>query len=353
MVLSDTRPLIYDLDYSDLVKAVDIYQEPAYRSEQIWQGLYQQLWNSADSFTTLPKEFRERLGRDYSFQYLTPVNIIKSFDNNTIKVLFSLIDDNSIETVLMRYKSRNTLCISSQSGCALGCVFCATGQMGFERNLRSGEIIEQVLYFYRELSRKKTKLTNIVFMGMGEPFQNYSNTMRAIKVLNHSMGLNISPRRFTISTVGLIPGIRRFMHEDSQINLAVSLHSVDNDIRSSLMPINRVYSVDELIHACVEYVQKTKRRISFEWALIKNINDSTQHAQELVEVLKMFILNDSILCHVNLIPLNPNKSYNGESSTQAGVNDFKEVLNRNHIPCTIRVRRGIEIHAGCGQLAAS
>jgi 23S rRNA (adenine2503-C2)-methyltransferase len=218
--------------------------------------------------------------------------------------------------------------------------------MGFRRNLTSGEIIEQVLYYARYLKEKGEAVSNIVLMGMGEPFHNYAATMAAIDRLNDPEGFNFGARRFTISTVGLVPQIRRFTQERRQVNLAVSLHAAEDDLRSTMLPVNRKYPVDELMAACREYVDVTHRRITFEWALIREVNDSVAHARQLVALL------DGLLCHVNVIPLNPTQSYAGQATTRERAQEFKSVLESHGIPCTIRLRRGIDIQAGCGQLAA-
>lgn len=227
----------------------------------------------------------------------------------------------------------------------MGCVFCATGQMGFSRHLSSGEIVEQVLYYARQLKANDEVVTNIVLMGMGEPFHNYDASMSAIDRLNHPQGYNLGARRFTVSTVGLVPQIRRFASEHRQVNLAVSLHAADDELRSSMLPINRKYPLDQLFEACYEYAQLTRRRITFEWALIRDVNDTPEQAKMLAARLK------GLLCHVNVIPLNPTHKYSGQATTQERAQAFKEELEKHNIPCTIRVRRGIDIQAGCGQLA--
>jgi 23S rRNA (adenine2503-C2)-methyltransferase len=270
---------------------------------------------------------------------------LSSRDGKTKKTLFRLPDSQAIEAVLMRYLKRRTLCISTQAGCALGCVFCATGQMGFQRNLSSGEIVEQVLYYARQLRSNGKSVTNVVFMGMGEPFHNYDETISAIESLNHHDGFNLGARRFTISTVGLVPAIRRFMTDNRQVNLAVSLHAADDVLRSSMLPINKKYPLNELLNACREYVDHTKRRISFEWALIQDVNDSPEQAKKLARKVR------GILCHVNVIPLNPTQDYQGKATTRERARRFKDELERFGVPCTIRLRRGIDIQAGCGQLA--
>ena len=286
-----------------------------------------------------------------SLTKLSPISVLRSNDGETVKTLFQLSEKKQIEAVLMRYNNRRTLCISTQAGCAMGCVFCATGQMGFQHSLSSGEIVEQVLYYARELASKNEQVTNIVVMGMGEPFHNYDATMNAIERLNDPKGFNLGARRFTISTVGLVPGIRRFSNEHSQINLAISLHAAEDSLRSQLLPINKKYPLDELFSACLEYVQKTHRRLSFEWALIQGVNDTPEQANQLIQRLRIFRFKGSILCHVNVIPLNPTKKYEGHASTRESALTFQEILENAGIPCTIRLRRGIEIQAGCGQLA--
>ncbi len=337
--------LIYDLDLLELKETLASWGEPGYRAAQIWQGLYQQLWASPDEFTALPRSLRAKLEGSFSFSSLRPSIILESKDGETRKTLFHLPDDRPIEAVLMRYATRRTLCISSQSGCAMGCVFCATGQMGFGRNLTSGEIVAQVLYYARQLQAQGETVSNIVVMGMGEPFHNYEATMAAIDRLNHPEGFNLGARRFTISTVGLVPGIKRFTAERRQVNLAVSLHAADDDLRASLLPVNRRYPLDEVLAACREYVEQTRRRITFEWALIQGVNDTPEQAQKLARRLK------GMLTHVNVIPLNPTTRYPGAPTTRQRADAFQAELERHGIPCSIRLRRGIDIQAGCGQLA--
>jgi 23S rRNA (adenine2503-C2)-methyltransferase len=270
---------------------------------------------------------------------------LHSSDGETVKTLFTTWDSKSVEAVLMKYDQRRTLCISTQAGCAMGCVFCATGQMGFSRSLTSGEIVEQVLYYARMLAAENDHVTNVVVMGMGEPFHNYDNTLAAVDRLNDSRGYNLGARRFTISTVGLVPMIRRFAGEKRQVNLAVSLHAANDELRSSLLPINKKYPLGELIPACREYVDITGRRLTFEWALIQDVNDSPQDARQLINLVR------GMLCHVNVIPLNPTHEYAGKATSQSRASDFAAELEEFGIPCTIRLRRGIDIQAGCGQLA--
>ncbi|MCL4560226.1 MAG: 23S rRNA (adenine(2503)-C(2))-methyltransferase RlmN [Chloroflexi bacterium] len=339
-------PLIYDLSLQQLEKVVAEWGEPAYRARQIWEGIYQHLWSKPEEFTFLPKPLREKLFTWFSFSALAPGMVKSSADRQTIKTLFRLRDGRAIEAVLMLYEHRRTLCISTQAGCAMGCVFCATGQMGFKRNLSSGEIVEQVLYYARQLNLQGEKVSNVVVMGMGEPFHNYQNTLEAIDRLNDAQGFNLGSRRFTISTVGLVPMIRRFAAEKRQINLAVSLHAANDELRSSMLPINRKYPINSLLAACRDYVDQTGRRITFEWALIRNVNDTPEDARQLARLLH------GLLCHVNVIPLNPTNRYSGQATTRERAEAFRQILEEAGIPCTIRLRRGIDIQAGCGQLAS-
>lgn len=336
--------LIHDLSLPDLASLLHSWKEPPYRASQLWKGLYQQFWNVPDNFSQFPIGLRLRLSEEFHFDALQPIMTQESHDKKTVKTLFHLQDGKAIEAVLMEYDRRRTLCISTQVGCAMGCVFCATGQMGFKRHLTSGEIVAQAIYFARLLRDRDEIVTNIVLMGMGEPFHNYDNTMSAIDRLNDTDGYNFGSRRFTISTVGLIPAIQRFTSEKRQVNLAVSLHAADNTLRASMLPIANKYPVDELFAACREYVSYTGRRISFEWALVNGINDTPEQANLLAEQLM------GILCHVNAIPLNPTTGYHGKATTRERAVRFQEILSRRGIPCTIRLRRGIDIQAGCGQL---
>jgi 23S rRNA (adenine2503-C2)-methyltransferase len=344
-------PLVFDLDHSSLTELLKSWEEPAYRASQIWDGLYIGLLDKPEQFTNLPKQLREKIRNNLSLSNLSPGVILQSQDKETTKTLFKLPDGLSVEAVLMRYNRRRTLCISTQAGCAMGCVFCATGQMGFRRNLTGGEIAEQVLYYARLLKAQDEQVTNVVIMGMGEPFHNYDATMQAIDLLNHPQGFNLGARRITISTVGLIPSIKRFTNEKRQVNLAVSLHAADDELRNSLLPINRKYPLDDLMDACHEYIARTNRRITFEWALIRDVNDGEEQAYRLAGRLQRFIRQGASLCHVNVIPLNPTHRFKGKATTRERALAFQAILEKQNIPCTIRLRRGIDIQAGCGQLA--
>ncbi len=361
--------LIYDLDLPALTTLLAQWNEPAYRAKQIWRGLYHHLYHAPDQFTNLPTTLRAKLADELTFPPFTVKTYLDSSDKSTRKTLFQLPDGNLIEAVLMRYgdpadnpqittpapnsenlrgaKNRRTLCISTQAGCAMGCVFCATGQLGFKRNLTSGEIVGQVMYYARMLKEQNETVSNIVFMGMGEPFHNYENTMAAIERLNDADGYRFGARRFTISTVGLVPQIRRFADEGRQVNLAISLHAADDDERLAIMPVNRRYKIDDVIEACKYYTEKTHRRVTFEWALISGVNDTPEVAKRLAARLR------GLLCHVNAIPLNPTAGFDGQATDRQRANLFKQTLEQAGVPCTIRMRRGIDINAGCGQLAGS
>lgn len=344
-------PFVYDLTYQEVEGYFCDLNEPSYRARQFWTGLYQHLWNSPSQFTTFSKTLRGIISEELRFQSLQPVRQITSRDGFTRKDLFNLPDQHAVESVLMSYPLENrpdrfTTCISSQVGCAMGCVFCATGQMGFQRNLSSGEIIAQVLFYARILSEEGRSLTNIVLMGMGEPFHNYQATLAAVRRLNDPQGFNFGARRFTISTVGIVPGIQALAEEDLQVNLAVSLHSVDNQQRSAMMPISKRYPLDELLSACHYFVEKTNRRVTFEWALIRDENDSRDDAKHLASWI------GDLLAHVNIIPLNPTRGYSGQPASLSRAEAFQQVLLDHGLDCTIRQRRGVEIQAGCGQLAS-
>ena len=340
------RTNLYDLNYEELENLLHEAGEPTFRAKQIWKGLYQNLWNDMSEFSNLPISLRNQLLSRYTMGGLTPEKELTSTDGQTQKILYRLDDGLAIETVLMAYNDRNTVCISSQVGCGLGCKFCATGNMGLIRNLSVGEIVEQVIKTAAGLTSRGSKLTNVVFMGMGEPFQNYQAVESAISILNNPEGFGMGLRRFTISTVGLVPGISKFTQQRSQINLAISLHAADDHLRSKIVPINAKYNLAALMEACDLYLETTNRRISIEWALIEGINDTVDQARKLVGLLK------GKLFHVNLIQLNPVGHYDGKPALELSARKFKQIILNAGIPCTIRLRRGIDIQAGCGQLAS-
>ncbi|HFQ93846.1 MAG TPA: 23S rRNA (adenine(2503)-C(2))-methyltransferase RlmN [Anaerolineae bacterium] len=338
---------LYDLNLAELTEFVAGLGEPAYRAKQIWQWLYRRYAADFAEMTNLPRSLRERLAANAALDVGPVIAEQRSSDGRTKKVLFQLADGQQIETVLMRYEKRRTLCISAQAGCAMGCVFCATGQMGFFRHLSVAEIVAQVIHFARELAAEGEHVTNVVFMGMGEPLHNYENTVTAVDRLTDPAGFNLGARKITISTVGLAPAIRRYADEKRQTTLAVSLHAATDAERDKLIPVNRKWPIADIIEACRYYVEKTGRRITFEWALIAHENDTPEQAQALGRLLQ------GMLCHVNLIPLNPTQKYGGQPSSRARVDAFQQELARYGVSSAVRVRRGIDIQAGCGQLKAA
>ena len=340
------KPIIYDLKLNELTNLITESGEPAYRAKQIWQMIYRQLAEDPSDFSNLSKDLRQKLSDYFCFKPLNVEKDLKSSDGQTNKLLFRLQDDRMIESVLMRYRERNTICISTQVGCPMNCAFCATGQMGFIRNLSAGEIVAQVLFFSRLLKSEGLKLTNIVVMGMGEPFHNYDAVMKAVDIISDPDGMDFGERRITISTVGIVPRIEQFTAAKRQINLAVSLHAPSNAVRDQIIPANKKYPIDSILEACRNYTEKTGRRITFEYALIHGLNDNYENADLLCRRLK------GMLCHVNLIPLNNTKKYEGSGSNHDRTQSFKSVLDKNGIPCSVRLKRGIDIGAGCGQLLA-
>lgn len=336
--------------YSDqaLGSLLQEWGEKKFRAKQIRTFLYgDSPAEDIDSMHTLPKNLRQKLSERCSLGSMD-VEFEQKSKDGTQKRLWKCHDGSLIESVLMPYADqRRTACISSQVGCAMGCTFCATGQMGYSRQLSEEEIFEQAARFSAELRSRGERLSNVVFMGMGEPFRNYEAVMGAARRIIDDLG--IGQRHITISTVGLVPQIRRFADECAesglQIKLAISLHESDDARRSAIMPVNRKHNIEELIDACRYYVQQSGRRISFEWALISGENDDAATALALARRLK------GLKCHVNLIPLNPTKGFDGQPTSLPRAEAFIDVLSNHGIPATVRVRRGIDIDAGCGQLA--
>ena len=341
---------LYDLNLPALQSLLETWGEPAYRARQLWEWLYIHLADSFDRMTSLPKSLRERLAGETTIGVPQVADTLLSEDGETRKDLLRLTDGETVEAVLMRYESRRTACISTQVGCLIGCAFCATGQMGFRRNLTGGEIVAQTLHFARLLRQKQERLSNVVLMGMGEPLLNYDATLAAIRRLTNPQGLNIGQRHITLSTAGIVPGIELLADEAGhhggplQVTLAVSLHAATDQLRDQLVPMNRRYNLDALFKACHYYIQRTGRRISFEWALIEGVNDTPQQAQALAARLA------GILSHVNLIPLNSTSDYDGKPSSREALDAFTKELDRRLISYTVRLGRGIDIQAGCGQL---
>ncbi|OGN94803.1 MAG: 23S rRNA (adenine(2503)-C(2))-methyltransferase [Chloroflexi bacterium RBG_13_51_18] len=349
-----------ELTCLQLDRIVESTGEPSYRAGQLRKWIYQRLAISYDEMTDLPLAFRERLSRQIRLHSLVPVHIATGNDG-TVKTLFQLVDGQTVESALMFYdgvgeNGRYTVCVSTQVGCAVGCSFCATGRQGFERNLTPGEIIDQVLYFAHYLkeevkknnsspkNNKNTRISNIVFMGMGEPLANYDNLWQAIEMLNSPEGFGLGARNMVISTSGLVPQIKRLAEEKLQVGLAVSLHAAENELRNKLVPINKKYPLEKLIPACREYSRLSGRRLSFEYALFKGLNDSLTQAQALAELIK------GLKCHVNLIPANRISGSSFAPPSHGAVLAFENELKRCHINVTLRQRRGQDIDAGCGQL---
>jgi 23S rRNA (adenine2503-C2)-methyltransferase len=339
---SITVPTRYDLDRDAL--AALLAGEPRYRVDQVWDGLHRQLADPAD-LTTLPKVLRARLDEELPAA-LHPVAESASSDGSTVKWLFGLDGGARIETVLMHYRDRTTACVSTQAGCAMGCGFCATGQAGFQRHLTTGEIVEQVVLASRRSRDGGRRLGNVVFMGMGEPLANYDRVWPAVVRIHDDLGL--SARHLTLSTVGLVPGIRRLAAEELPVNLAVSLHAANDDLRNELVPINKRYPLTVLMGACADYLRAKGRRLSFEWALIDGTNDRLSDARELAELARSLPLP----AHVNLIPLNPTPGYRTRGTPPDGVKLFRQRLEDLGVNATVRRNRGVDIDAACGQLAA-
>ncbi|MGH2541340.1 MAG: 23S rRNA (adenine(2503)-C(2))-methyltransferase RlmN [Ardenticatenaceae bacterium] len=343
---------LYDLTKEEMEAFVLSLGQARFRSSQLWNWLYKQLAGSFEEMTNLPKVFRETLGENATLGTVHEVAEIRSSDGHTQKWLLELPDREKIEAVLMEYDVRNTACVSVQVGCAYACAFCATGRMGLVRNLSAGEIVSQIVHIERELRRQGNfegdhALTNIVFMGMGEPLANYNEMMKVIRILNDPEGLNIGARRMTLSTVGLVPAIRRLAEEPIQVNLAVSLHSPINEIRSELIPINRQYPVEELMQAVRDYIARTGRRVTFEYSMINEVNDTPEQARALGKLL------EGLLAHVNQIPLNPVPGSPWPASIPERIERFAAILRSYGVPVTVRMRRGIDVAAGCGQLYAA
>lgn len=342
----------------DLEKILET--EPKYRLKQIKQAIFVDLIENWNEATTLPRNLRQKLAKSFPLQRLKAEKILTSRDGKTIKVLFKLKDDLKIESVLMKHDltglpqaSRRTVCVSSQVGCAMGCIFCATGQQGFKRNLSSPEIIEQVLFFARLLKKEQPakaltvadkKITNIVFMGMGEPFLNYDNVLESVKILNDKDGFNLGARNISISTCGIVEGIKKLAKEKLQLNLAVSLHAPNDRLRSVLMPINKIYPLKKVLTAVDDYIEKTNRKVMFEYLLIDKVNDSPKEAKELAKIMK------KPLYLVNLISFNPVGHAKFKSPTSKKIKRFKNILEKAGINVTQRYSFGQDIDAACGQL---
>ena len=369
---------LLDLTRAELTELLADWSQPRFRADQVWEWLYKKLADDPAAMTNLPKALRERLAAETRVDPLERVYEQRSSDGQTVKWLFRLNDGLTIETVLMLYddvsgssKERRTVCISTQAGCAMGCVFCATGQAGLARNLTAGEIVAQVLAAARWLAHSDEgpttndetpprvrpssfvlrPLTNIVVMGMGEPMANYDRTWQALRTLTDPDAFGLGARHITVSTVGLPQGIRRMAEEPLQVNLAVSLHAPTDELRARLVPINNRFPIRDVLEAVRDYITATNRRVTFEYALMDRINDTAALARELVTLLKpLRSPTGGAMCHVNLIPLNPVAESPYQPSTPEHAAAFQKLLEQSGIPATLRMRRGIDIDAGCGQL---
>jgi 23S rRNA (adenine2503-C2)-methyltransferase len=336
-----TRTL-YDLTRPELSEALS--GEPRFRVDQLWKGLYEQLAEPGE-LTTLPKTLRAKLDADLPTALTTVVERV-SDDGDTVKYLFELDGGHRIETVLMIYPDRVTVCVSSQAGCAMACGFCATGQAGFSRHLSVGEIVEQIVRAARKARQLDRRLANVVFMGMGEPLANEGAVWGAIERIHEDIGLGA--RHLTVSTVGLVPGIRKLTERPLPVNLAVSLHAANDTLRDEMVPINRRYPLGMLMEACSDYLEAKGRRISFEWAMIDGVNDRPSDARELANLCRSLPL----AAHVNLIPLNPTPGYATRGTSPERVYEFRDRLIDLGANATVRRNRGTDIDAACGQLAA-
>jgi len=364
VIMTTEMPNLYDLALPDLEALLHSWGQPAYRARQIYRQLYIHFITDPLAMTDLPLALRERLAAETRIGTLQLVRLQTADEGLTRKALFQLPSGEVVESVLMVYPDRATACVSTQAGCAMGCVFCATGRLGLLQNLTPGQIVEQALWAARELknqeprtrnqeptssskvlSPRPSSLTNLVFMGMGEPFANYDRWWQSVERLHDPRGFNLGARSLTVSTVGLAPGIRRLAGEALPINLAISLHSPDDVLRSEMMPINRRYPIAVLLDATRDYIAQTRRRVSFEYVLLQGKNDRPEQAIALAELLQ------GMLCHINLIPWNPVPGTPLGRSDRARVLRFQHELVDRGIACTVRAERGMSIAAACGQLA--
>lgn len=352
---------LYDLSLAQLTDLLREWGEPAFRARQLYRHLYVHKLDRPADMTDFSKSLRARLEQETTCSALRTVKRLEGDQGMTRKILWSLPDDSPVETVLMIYPDRATVCVSSQSGCPMQCVFCATGKLGFLHDLTAGQMIEQVMWAERELQALRAAqpteplpagITNIVFMGMGEPFNNYDAWWTSVERMHDPDGYNQGARNFTVSTVGLVPGILRLADESLPVNLAISLHAADDELRTSMMPVNKRYPIGDLIAATRTYTEKTRRRVSFEYVLLLEQNDDPEQARQLADLLRPED-QPPLLCHVNLIPWNPVPGTPLSRSNRQRVVAFQEVLRERGIACTVRIERGVDIAAACGQLAGS
>lgn len=331
---------IKDYNLDSLKEEMKELGEKPFRAEQIFKWIYEEKVTSFDEMLNLSLELREKLKQNYTICNFEILKKQESKDG-TIKYLFDVLDGNAIETVLMSYHHGYSVCVSSQIGCKMGCKFCASTGIKFIRSLTSGEIVEQILKIEQDTG---VRVSNIVFMGIGEPLDNYDNVINAIRILNNPKGLNIGARHISVSTSGLVPMIYKLAEENIQCTLSISLHATTDEKRSSMMPVNKRYNIEELIKACKDYIKITNRRVSFEYALAKDNNDNLEDAQRLVKILK------GMNCHVNLIPINKIENGSYTKSTNESIMKFRDYLNEHGIVATIRRELGSDIDAACGQL---
>ncbi|UXR44409.1 23S rRNA (adenine(2503)-C(2))-methyltransferase RlmN [Staphylococcus simulans] len=336
---------IYSLRYEEMQAWLVEHGQQKFRAKQIFEWLYEKRVDTIDEMTNLSKDLRALLKDNFTITTLETAVKQESRDG-TIKFLFELQDGYTIETVLMRHEYGNSVCVTTQVGCRIGCTFCASTLGGLKRNLEAGEIVAQVLTVQKALDATDERVSSIVIMGIGEPFENYDEMMDFLKIVNHDNGLNIGARHITVSTSGIIPKIYDFADEEIQINFAVSLHAANDEIRSKLMPINRAYSIDKLMEAIQYYQEKTNRRITFEYGLFDGVNDQLTHARELAHLIQ------GLNCHVNLIPVNHVPERNYVKTSKEDIFKFEKELKRLGINATIRRNQGSDIDAACGQLRA-
>lgn len=343
--LKTEMPSIYSFEIHEMKEWLKEQGEKPFRAAQIFEWLYEKRVTSFDDMSNLSKDLREKLKDQFAITTLKTV-IKQTSQDGTIKFLFELHDGYTIETVLMRHEYGNSVCVTTQVGCRIGCTFCASTLGGLKRNLEAGEIVAQVLKVQQALDETDERVSSVVIMGIGEPFDNFDEMLAFLKIINHDNGLNIGARHITVSTSGIIPKIYQFADEQMQINFAVSLHAPNTEIRSRLMPINKAYKLPKLMEAIEYYIQKTGRRVSFEYGLFGGVNDQVHHAEELADLLK------GIKCHVNLIPVNyvPERDYVRTPREQIFL--FEKTLKERGVNVTIRREQGHDIDAACGQLRA-
>ena len=331
-----------DLQLAELENFIKELGEPKFRAKQVFQWMYRDGGvTDWDQMNNVPKSLRSKLAEEASLGILKPIQVQVSRLDGTRKYLFELEDGNAIESVFMKYKYGNSICVSSQAGCRMGCKFCASGMDGLVRDLTPGEIIGQLLAAEKDTGER---INHVVVMGTGEPFDNYDNLASFIRLLHDPNGLNLSLRNITVSTCGLVPGIERFAEDFPQVNLAISLHAPNDEIRGRTMPVSKAYPMPQLLQACRSYAEKTGRRVTFEYTLIKGVNDQPEHAEELVQRLR------GMLCHVNLIPLNTVKESGFDTTAKKDAERFRMQLESKGIPATIRRELGDDIDGACGQL---